>query len=306
MFFTWPHSEKKQQIGAAAEQLYVQAAAVDPTFALAYARASLLNSWFAGSGNYRERTAKARAQAEEALRLSPTLGEADMALGLCLYLDEKKYDELLRNSRSPRGLLPITPRSILILPVFIGGRDAGAKRWPAYDRALSLDPRNASIANFAGNNYLFVRTGRPLLPVTPDALEIEPDYVHPRTRLLCLPRSVSERQSRRGQTHSLENVPARLDSDGEVALTRWDMAMLERAMMPPRKTFCAICLSKSFIRAMPRRPTTKAGTALARGDKESAQRYFTATIPVLEKRVREAPDDPEPPRFNRISLCLPA
>ena len=29
----------------AAEQLYVQATAVDPRFALAYARASLLNSW---------------------------------------------------------------------------------------------------------------------------------------------------------------------------------------------------------------------------------------------------------------------
>ena len=69
---------------SAAEQLYVQATTVDPTFALAYARASLLNSWFAGSGNYPERKAKARAQAEEALRQSPTLGEAHMAHGFVI------------------------------------------------------------------------------------------------------------------------------------------------------------------------------------------------------------------------------
>ena len=80
----------------AAEQLYVQATAVDPTFALAYARASLLNSRIRRFGKDRARRAKARAQAEEALRLSPTLGEAHMALGLCLYWAEKKYDAALK------------------------------------------------------------------------------------------------------------------------------------------------------------------------------------------------------------------
>ena len=33
-------------------------------------------------------------------------------------------------------------------------------------------------------------------------------------------------------------------------------------------------------------------TALARGDSESAQRYFAATLPVLEASMRKDPDDP--------------
>src|SRR2546430_11016182 len=68
----------------AAQRLYMQATAVDPRFALAYARASILNSDISSgmTGDYRARKAKARAQAEEALRLSPSLGEAHMALGL--------------------------------------------------------------------------------------------------------------------------------------------------------------------------------------------------------------------------------
>ena len=140
-----------------AEQLYVQATTVDPTFALAYARASLLNSWFASSGNYRERTAKARAQAEEALRLSPTLGEAHMALGLCLYLGEKKYDVALKEFEVAAR---ISPNNAKIYD-YVGGIYRRQGRWreavASYERALSLDPRNASIANFAGNNHLYVR-----------------------------------------------------------------------------------------------------------------------------------------------------
>src|SRR4030095_13166298 len=57
----------------AAEQLYVQATTIDPRFALAYARASMCNSYLFFESNSLERTSKARAQAEEALRLSPDL-----------------------------------------------------------------------------------------------------------------------------------------------------------------------------------------------------------------------------------------
>ena len=71
-----------------AEKIYMQAIALDPGFALAYAQASILNSGF--SVDDRARKARARALAEEALRLSPALGEAHMALGLCLHWGEKK------------------------------------------------------------------------------------------------------------------------------------------------------------------------------------------------------------------------
>ena len=75
----------------AAEELYVEATAVDPAFALAYARASLMNTWISSYGQFPARNKKARAQAEEALRLDSNLGEAHLALGLCLYWGEKNY-----------------------------------------------------------------------------------------------------------------------------------------------------------------------------------------------------------------------
>ena len=275
---------------SAAEQLYVQATAVDPTFALAYARASLMNTWISSYGQYPARNAKARAQAEEALRLSPTLGEAHMALGLCLYWGEKKYDAALKEFEVAAQISPSNAK----IYDYVGGIYRRQGRWreavASYERALSLDPRNASIANFAGNNHLFVRDWPAAAACYTRALEINPDYVAARIGLACLEvfRNANPAAGRR----ILENIPASLDSDGEVALMRWDMAMLERDYATAEKILSDLPVEKFQARDAPK-TYYQGRTALARGDKESAQRYFAATIPALEKWVRDAPDDPQ-------------
>src|SRR5205814_1249602 len=58
-------------------------------------QATILNTEVGSSGEDPARRAKARAQAEEALRVSPNLGEAHAALGLCLR-DERNYDVALK------------------------------------------------------------------------------------------------------------------------------------------------------------------------------------------------------------------
>ena len=146
----------------AAEQLYMQATVLDPGFALAYARASILNSGMPGSGmpgDDRAFKAKARAQAEEALRLSPTLGEAHMALGLCLYWGEKNYDAALKEFEVAAATSPNNAE----IHNYVAGIYRRQGRWresvASFERALSLDPRNRRIALHAGNNHLFCVTG---------------------------------------------------------------------------------------------------------------------------------------------------
>ena len=274
----------------AAEQLYVQATAVDPTFALAYARASLLNSEISTPSQDRARKAKARAQAEEALRLSPRLGEAHMALALCLYWGEKKYDAALKEFELAAQ---ISPNNAKIYD-YVGGIYRRQGRWreavASYERALSLDPRNASIANFAGNNYLFVRDWPAATACYTHALEINPDSVWAKIRLARL--EVFRNANPGAGKRILENIPASLDSDGEVALTRWDMAMLERDYAAAEEILSDLPWEVSKTSVTPK-TYYQGRTALARGDKESAQRYFAATIPAIEKRLRDGPDDAE-------------
>ena len=273
----------------AAEELYMQATALDPGFALAYAQASLLNSDISTamtSGN-RARKAKARAQAEEALRLSPTLGEAHMALGLYLYFGEKKYDAALKEFEVAAAASP-NNAEIYIYVVGIYRRQG---RWresvASFERALSLDPRDRHIAMIAGNNHLFMRDWPAAAAGFNRALEIAPDFAAPKVGLAYL--EVFRNSNLTAGRKILQNIPAGLDPDGYVALTRWDLAMLERDYATAEKIVTESPLGFSRAGDFPK-AFYQGRIALARGDIESAQRYFAAARPDIEKRVHDDPD----------------
>src|SRR6266498_4102515 len=272
----------------AAEQLYVQATAVDPTFALAHARASLLNSQISSTSDHRARKAKARAQAEEALRLSPTLGEAHMALGLCLYWGEKKYDAALKEFELAAASSPNNAE----IYNHIGGIYRRQGRWrdsvASFERALSLDPRNCNLAFFAGNNHLFMRDWSAAAAGYNRALEIAPDLVFPKIGLAYL--EVFRNGNPAAGRKILQNNPAGPDPDRAVALPRWDLAMLERDYATAEKIVTDSPLEDSPWAGDAPKTFYQGRIALARGDIESAQRYFAAARPTFEGRVRDDPD----------------
>jgi len=273
-----------------AEQLYVQATALDPGFALAYARASILNSRISSgmTGDYLARKAKARAQAEEALRLSPTLGEAHMALGLCLYWGEKKYDAALKEFEVAAATSPNNAE----IYSYVAGIYRRQGRWresvASFERAMSLDPRNREVAFLAGNNHLFMRDWSAAAVCYNRALEIAPDSVFPKIGLAYL--EVFRDGNPAAGSKILQSIPAGIDPYGMVTLGRWDMAMLERDYATAEKIVTDSPLEE--FRDLPK-TFYRGRIALARGDIESAQRYFAAARPATEKRMRDNPDAAE-------------
>jgi TolB-like protein/DNA-binding winged helix-turn-helix (wHTH) protein/Tfp pilus assembly protein PilF len=269
-----------------AEKLYMQAIALDPGFALAYAQASILNSGL--SVDDRTRKARARALAEEALRLSPALGEAHMALGLCLHWAEKNYDAALKEFELAATASPNNAE----IYVYIGGLYRRQGRWresiATFERARALDPRNGSIAFMAGNNYLFVRDWAAASAGFNRALAIKPDYVLPRIGLAYLEVFLSGNPAAGHKT--LESIPLSGDPQGIVAVSRWDLAMLERDYATAEKILADTPL-ESFSQVGDAGKTYYQGRlALARGDIESARRYFDVASADAEKRVRDNPD----------------
>src|SRR5918996_2486066 len=84
-----------------AEEMYGKAIALDPTFALAFARLARAHIWqFHFADRTGERLAKARSAADSALRLQPDLPEAHLALGQIYYWGELDYDAALREFRT--------------------------------------------------------------------------------------------------------------------------------------------------------------------------------------------------------------
>jgi serine/threonine protein kinase/Tfp pilus assembly protein PilF len=281
----------------AAEQLYMQATALDPGFALAYARASLLNSEIPSvmPPDHGALKAKARAQAEEALRLSPTLGEAHMAFGLCLYLGEKKYDDALKEFEVAAAT---SPNNAEIYSYFAGiYRRQG--RWResvvSFERALSLDPRNASNAFLAGNNYLFMRDWSAAAACYKRALEIMPDFASPKIGLAYL--ELFRNGNPAAGSKILQNIPSGSDRKGMLPEARWELAMAERDYATAEKI-----VTDSSLKDFSDAPKTfyQGRIALARGEIESAQSYFAAARPDIEKGVRDDPGDAD--RHRRLGL----
>jgi serine/threonine protein kinase/Tfp pilus assembly protein PilF len=272
----------------AAEQHYMQAAALDPGFGLAWAQASILNSAMGSSGGDPASRAKARAQAEEALRVSPNLGEAHAALGLCLR-EERNYDAALKELERALASSPNNAEIYYYIAQVYRRQGRWREAVASFERARSLDPLNDSTAFPAGNNYLFMRAWPAAAASFNRALEKRPDSVLPRVGLAYL--EVFRNGDPAAGSRILQSIPAGKDPAGLVSSGRWDMAMLERDYATADKILSETALEEfSQVGDLPK--TFYHGrVALARADIESAQRYFVAARSSMEKRVRDAPDN---------------
>jgi TolB-like protein/Flp pilus assembly protein TadD len=275
----------------AAEQLYVRATMIDPSFALAYARASMLNSDLAFYQASRVRKSRARAQADEALRLSPTLGEAHMALGLCFYEGDKNYDAALKELEVAAATSP--NNAWIYIHVGIINRRQG--RWreaiASFDHALSLDPRNRWVIFHAALNHLLMRDWPAAASGFTQVVEVSPTSVNSMIFLAYL--EVFRNGNVSGARTILQTIPAIPDYRGVIVLAQWDMAMLERDYVTAEKIWTDFPSNDLFDPGDSQKTFYQGRTALARGDTESGQRYFAETLPALEKRIREDDDEPQ-------------
>ena len=278
----------------ATEKLYGQAIALDPGFALAYARASLLNSYIY-DGNHEEKTKiKARAQAEEAVRLAPSLGDAHLALGLCLYWGEKDYAAALKEFALAAAASPNDPEALS----YIAGIYRRQGRWresiASLQRVQDLDPRNGFSIYNAALDYLLVRDWPAATASYNRLLEIAPDAPDARVGVAYL--EVYRNGTPASGRNILRKIPPGID--GDVTRAKCDLAMLERDFAAAEKIlndFPGRVIDPDWPKS-----ASLGQVALARGDATSAQRFFVAAAADMETRTRDHSDQP----VNHESLGL--
>jgi TolB-like protein len=126
-----------------AEQLYMQAIALDPDFALAHAG---LASVRAEIFHYYEPTdawkAKARAEAETALRLQPNLAEAHFALGQCIYWMDQDYDRALEQFEIASRLSPSNGDIGRLIAAIKRRQGKWQESLEEYERVARIDPQD--------------------------------------------------------------------------------------------------------------------------------------------------------------------
>jgi len=274
----------------AAEQLYMQAIALDPDFALAHAR---LASVYAGIFHYYEPTdawkTKARTEAETALRLQPNLAEAHFAFGQCIYWMEKDYDRALEQFEIASRLSPSSGDTDRLIAAIKRRQGKWEESLEAYERVAKLDPQNPNIVR----ELLFTNTSMRRWP--------EAARWGERMRAMAPASLVAKMQSGyvdfwwKGDTQLLKSlvdkVPAGIDPDGVVTSARWDVAMLRRDYFAAKNVLEGSSVSDlSYTNAgLTPKIFFEGCIYLAQGDNANAQKAFELARPAFEAAVKEAP-----------------
>src|SRR5438552_4062176 len=209
-----------------AAQLYKQAIALDPNFALAHARLSAVMStiyhWFEPTQEVKE---TARREADESLRLQPDLGEGHLALGLYFYYEEGNYQEALRELNLAAKTLPNDGDVGLYIAAVQRRQGHLTEAIAAYQKAEAIDPRNSLTLYDAEQTYFGVRDWPNAVKGMDRVLALAPDSLN-----VKIQRAYME-YLWKGSTvpikAALESIPTNLDPDGIINFSRWDVGLME-------------------------------------------------------------------------------
>ena len=210
-----------------AVQLYAQAIALDPDFALAHARLACTSAAiFHFHEPLEEWASKARVEAANALRLDPKLAEGHFALGLCLYWLDDSYDAALAEFTLASHLAPNDTDVAGLIAALKRRKGQFREAIAEYERVAKLDPQNPNIVR----NLVYTYSALRQWPEAREAAE--------RWRAMAPDSLVAKIQTgyldffSQGRTRTLRRllaeIPAGLDPDGLVTGARWDVAMIER------------------------------------------------------------------------------
>src|SRR5262245_5445087 len=138
---------------------YQQAIALDPNFALAYARlveCRMSRHWFIESFTEAE-LAEVKQMADHALVLAPDLAEAHVALGIFYYYGYRQYDQALSEFQRAIQLQPNNAPAIEYSGYVHRRQGQWTRCLEELSKALEIDPRSADVAGNLGQTYGLLR-----------------------------------------------------------------------------------------------------------------------------------------------------
>jgi TolB-like protein/Tfp pilus assembly protein PilF len=272
------------------EQLYMQAIALDPNFALAHAR---LASVCAEIFHYYEPTedwkTKARTEAQIALRLQPNLAEAHLALGQCIYWMDQDYERALEQFDIASRLSPSNGDIGRLIAAIKRRQGKWEQSLKEYERVARLDPQNPNTVR----ELIFTNTAMRRWPEGARWVE-QLRAIAPASIVAKIQRGYVEFWWK-GDTSLLKSllnqVPPGVDPDGGVTAVRWEIAMLDRDYAAARRAIDASTAKELSYTGEGSTPRSffEGSILLAQGDIAGAQKYFEAAQPVFENAVEQAP-----------------
>ena len=272
--------------------LFEQAIALDPSFALAHAQLSWLESWIYFSIDPSPaHLERARAAADEAMRLAPNLAESRVALGYIYYYGERNYERALQEFETARKSLPNDANVIRA----IGAIERRQGKWDEstrnYRKAVSLNPRDAVLIRNLGLNYLAIRDYPTAAKVYDRAVSLAPNDFEIRALRAWV--DVYWKADFKRFDDLLATANGEADTNPVAALARFNvqtfqrkfdeaLACLERLPFENMRGVTSAPLPKTFLAAQVYR---------MKGDAEKARAAYEKVLPVAERALADSPSD---------------
>jgi len=276
-----------------AEELFEQAIKLDRNFAAAYAGLSMVESWLYHESEpipaHRE---KARLNAEESLRLQPNLPEGHLALGFSYYYGDRDYERALSEFEIAKRDLPNEADAYSAIAAIQRRQGKWAESTANFEKAVSLDPKNANVLFNLGLNYMAQRDFETADKIFDRAIAADPQAFASRGMKSAL--AIAWKGDVGFVEKQLSLVPGEFDPDGLVTAARVGILMLQR------KFADALKLLQQFRGETLLYPDTgpcpkallEGRLYLYQGDQTKAQAAFERARLVAEQLVRDAPGDP--------------
>ncbi|HEY5992237.1 MAG TPA: tetratricopeptide repeat protein, partial [Candidatus Udaeobacter sp.] len=275
-----------------AEELFEQAIKRDPSFALAFAGLSMVQSWL-----YHEaeptpaRREKARLNANEALRLQPDLPEGHLALGYSYYYGDRDYQRALAEFEIAKRDLPNEADAYSAIAAIQRRQGKWAESNANFEKSVSLDPKNANVLfNFAFN-YMAQRDCETADKILDRAISADPQFFAARGMKAFL--AVLWKGDFGSAEKQFSLVPPEFNPDGIATSARVWVLTLQRKFadaLQAAQQFRGETLTYPEAGPCPK-AFLEGRLYLYQGDKEKAQAAFEQARIVAERLVRDAPDD---------------
>jgi TolB-like protein/Tfp pilus assembly protein PilF len=279
------------------EQLYARAIQLDPTFALAIARYSLLESWIVHTfERTTERREKARALAQQALQLQPDLPEAHLAMGFSLYYGDNDFEAALKEFEIAQRDLPNEAECYLALGAIQRRLGKWQESTASLEKAVSLDPKDGWVFQNLALNYQMLRNFDAANKTIDRGLKVNPDSLglwETKSKLAFAENgdlSVSEQAF-----EAVKSIPMNNETKLRIAGSRAEVFLLERKYQEGLRE--AEKVSDDLLAGI---PTALCGKYYLVGfarkalhDETGARTALLKAKDLLEAQLKQSPDSPD-------------
>jgi serine/threonine-protein kinase len=283
-----------------ARDYYERAVAFDSSFALAWAQLSRTYSQAYFNAPSPEGERGARHAAERALALAPDRPEGYLALGDYHALVRKDYERALEEYARGRQLAPREPRLLSSAGFSALALARGDEALAYLRRAVALDPRSVDVAWRLSWALLNLRRYPEALAETNRALTLAPaslDLIETKVMIHLGRDDLAEARA------VLRAAPPEIDP-AALSVYVANYASLGWVLDEAQQQLLIRLSPAQFNNDRATWGGTLAEVHLVRGDTALARAYADSSLPALEARVREVPEDAQAHVLLGFSLAL--